>query len=146
MSKAFLKEPDAEEDDEAEDVDVPKPKGTQHITPEGFRAIQAELKRLWEVERPKITEEVSVAAAQGDRSENAEYIYGKKKLREIDRRILLGGEARSIALRIEPGAPDRGTRRAVLRHERQRRRGQREQTAGHHQPAQAHTHCRQLEL
>src|SRR5258708_15716110 len=87
MSKAFTKEPDAGEDDEAEDVEVPKPKGTQHITPEGFRAIQAELKRLWEVERPKITEEVSVAAAQGDRSENAEYIYGKKKLREIDRRI-----------------------------------------------------------
>jgi len=88
MSKAFTKESDSDEDDEELDRDeAPKPRGTEHITPEGFRAIQAELKRLWEVDRPKITEEVSVAAAQGDRSENAEYIYGKKKLREIDRRI-----------------------------------------------------------
>jgi transcription elongation factor GreB len=86
MNKAFTKETDEEEDDDALD-EAPRPRGTQHITPEGYRALQAELKRLWEVERPKITDEVSAAAAQGDRSENAEYIYGKKKLREIDRRI-----------------------------------------------------------
>jgi transcription elongation factor GreB len=64
-----------------------RPKGTEHITLEGYRALQGELKRLWETERPKVTDEVSTAAAHGDRSENAEYIYGKKRLREIDRRI-----------------------------------------------------------
>jgi transcription elongation factor GreB len=86
MSKAFTKETDDEDDEDVRD-EAPRPKGTQHITEAGFRALQAELRRLWEVERPKITDEVSTAAAQGDRSENAEYIYGKKKLREIDRRI-----------------------------------------------------------
>jgi len=57
------------------------------ITPEGARTLQAELKHLWKVERPRVTREVSEAAALGDRSENAEYIYGKKRLREIDRRV-----------------------------------------------------------
>jgi transcription elongation factor GreB len=85
MSKAFTKEPDGDEEDD--ELEPPAPKGSQHITPEGFRALQQELDRLWKVERPRVTEEVSTAAAQGDRSENAEYIYGKKKLREIDRRV-----------------------------------------------------------
>ena len=85
MNKSFTKEPDGEDDDEVEEA--PRPKGTQHITAEGFAALRLELKRLWSVDRPKVTEEVAAAAAQGDRSENAEYIYGKKKLREIDRRI-----------------------------------------------------------
>jgi transcription elongation factor GreB len=58
-----------------------------HITPEGARRLQEELERLWRVERPRVTREVAAAAALGDRSENAEYIYGKKRLREIDRRI-----------------------------------------------------------
>ena len=58
-----------------------------YITPSGFRRLQEEADRLWRVERPRVTREVSAAAAQGDRSENAEYIYGKKQLREIDRRI-----------------------------------------------------------
>jgi len=57
------------------------------MTPDGARALSDELRRLVEVERRKVVQEVSDAAAQGDRSENAEYIYGKKKLREIDRRI-----------------------------------------------------------
>src|SRR5256885_14104552 len=86
MNKAFTKEDEQEDGDELLD-DAPRPKGTEHITPEGYRVLEAELKRLWTVERPKVTEEVSAAAAQGDRSENAEYIYGKKKLREIDRRV-----------------------------------------------------------
>jgi transcription elongation factor GreB len=60
---------------------------TRYITPEGARKLQQELAQLWNVERPKVTREVSEAAAQGDRSENAEYIYGKKRLREIDRRV-----------------------------------------------------------
>jgi len=59
-----------------------------YLTPEGAKKIADELKKLVETDRPRIVSEVSEAAAQGDRSENAEYIYGKKKLREIDRRIL----------------------------------------------------------
>ena len=85
MNKAFTKETDGENEDELDEA--PRPKGTHHITPEGFATLKNELKRLWSVDRPRVTEEVSAAAAQGDRSENAEYIYGKKKLREIDRRI-----------------------------------------------------------
>jgi transcription elongation factor GreB len=59
----------------------------RYITPRGFRVLQQELARLLRAERPRVTREVAEAAAQGDRSENAEYIYGKKRLREIDRRI-----------------------------------------------------------
>lgn len=58
-----------------------------YITPEGEKALSEELEYLWRKERPIITQSVSEAAAQGDRSENAEYIYGKKRLREIDRRV-----------------------------------------------------------
>lgn len=61
--------------------------GTRPITPRGLRKYQEELHALWHVDRPKVVQEVSDAAALGDRSENAEYIYGKRKLREIDRRI-----------------------------------------------------------
>jgi len=86
MSKAFTKE-DTENEDEDVTENAPRPKGSAYITPSGFRALQQEAAHLWKVERPKITEEVAVAAAHGDRSENAEYKYGKKKLREIDRRI-----------------------------------------------------------
>jgi transcription elongation factor GreB len=60
---------------------------TNYITPRGYRLLQEELSRLWNVERPKVTQEVADAAAHGDRSENAEYIYGKKRLREIDWRL-----------------------------------------------------------
>jgi len=61
--------------------------GSQYITPEGARRLREELEQLWRVERPKVTQAVSEAAAQGDRSENAEYTYGKRRLREIDRRV-----------------------------------------------------------
>ncbi len=61
--------------------------GSQYVTPEGARRLRAELDALWTVERPEVTRAVSEAAAQGDRSENAEYIYGKRRLREIDRRV-----------------------------------------------------------
>ncbi len=59
----------------------------RYITPEGFARLREEADHLWKVERPRVTREVSDAAAQGDRSENAEYIYGKKRLREIDSRL-----------------------------------------------------------
>lgn len=63
------------------------PKRSDLITPEGYKKLQDELDYLWRVKRPEVTRSVSEAAAQGDRSENAEYIYGKKLLREIDRRV-----------------------------------------------------------
>ena len=65
----------------------PPPKRSAYITPEGAKTLRAELDQLWRVERPRVTQEVADAAAQGDRSENAEYIYGKRRLREIDRRV-----------------------------------------------------------
>jgi transcription elongation factor GreB len=58
-----------------------------YITPEGHKKVRAEFDHLWKVERPKVTAEVEAAAALGDRSENAEYIYGKRRLREIDKRL-----------------------------------------------------------
>ena len=66
---------------------LPRPKSSAYITPEGARRLRAELDHLWRVKRPQVTQAVSEAAALGDRSENAEYIYGKKQLREIDRRV-----------------------------------------------------------
>ncbi len=66
---------------------LPQAKGSAYITPQGAQRLREELDHLWRVKRPQVTQAVSEAAAQGDRSENAEYIYGKKQLREIDRRI-----------------------------------------------------------
>jgi transcription elongation factor GreB len=90
VSKAF-KSNEEPADDEPLNFDEPEedpgPRGKQYITREGARRLHDELKHLLNVERPKVTAEVSAAAAQGDRSENAEYIYGKKRLREIDRRM-----------------------------------------------------------
>jgi transcription elongation factor GreB len=65
----------------------PQATGSKYITPEGARRLREELDQLWRTERPKVTQAVSEAAAQGDRSENAEYTYGKRRLREIDRRV-----------------------------------------------------------
>jgi transcription elongation factor GreB len=67
------------------ETDVPR--RSPYITAEGRKRLEQELDELWRVERPRVTREVTAAAAQGDRSENAEYIYGKKRLREIDRRV-----------------------------------------------------------
>lgn len=66
---------------------APVKPGSKYITSEGAQRLKAELDRLWRVERPQVTASVAAAAAQGDRSENAEYTYGKKQLREIDRRV-----------------------------------------------------------
>lgn len=65
----------------------PQPRSSKYITAEGHQRLNEELKYLWKVKRPEVTQSVKEAAAQGDRSENAEYIYGKKQLREIDRRV-----------------------------------------------------------
>ena len=80
-----------------------------YITPAGFRKLEQEAERLWSVERPRVTHEVSEAAALGDRSENAEYIYGKKRLREIDRRLRFLAK-RMDALTIVRTTPDQQTR------------------------------------
>jgi len=87
MSKAFVKESDQ---DEVDDIDPGPaiPIGVKnYMTPEGYRRMQDELRRLARDERPKIVETVAWAAGNGDRSENGDYIYGKKRLREIDSRI-----------------------------------------------------------
>ena len=65
----------------------PREQGSPYITPEGEAALRAELHALWKIERPEVTKTVSAAAANGDRSENGDYIYGKKRLREIDSRV-----------------------------------------------------------
>jgi transcription elongation factor GreB len=65
----------------------PQVPGSQYITPEGAQRLQIELDQLWKHERPRVTQAVSEAAAQGDRSENADYTYGKRRLREIDSRV-----------------------------------------------------------
>ncbi|NQV68893.1 MAG: transcription elongation factor GreB [Pseudohongiella sp.] len=70
----------------------PQKPGSKYITAEGEKTLKAELHRLWKVERPIVTQSVSEAAALGDRSENAEYIYGKKRLREIDSRVRFLGK------------------------------------------------------
>ncbi len=74
----------------------------RYITPEGFRRIAEEHGRIWSVERPRIVAEVEAAAALGDRSENAEYIYGKRKLRELDRRLRFLSERLDALTVVEP--------------------------------------------
>lgn len=87
MSKAFTRESDA--DDDEEDGALPAlPAGTRnYITPQGYARLRAELLQLIDQERPRVVEVVHWAAGNGDRSENGDYLYGKKRLREIDRRI-----------------------------------------------------------
>ena len=86
MSKAFTKESDAADDDDLQLPPLPAG-GKNYITPQGYARLRTELLDLIDNERPKIVEVVYWAASNGDRSENGDYIYGKKRLREIDRRI-----------------------------------------------------------
>lgn len=95
MSKAFTKETDTEDDEEPEEQDSLPAAFKNYMTPHGFSTLQKELKQLLRVERPKVVETVAWAAGNGDRSENGDYIYGKKRLREIDRR------ARYLTKRLE---------------------------------------------
>jgi transcription elongation factor GreB len=81
----------------------------RYITPDGFRRLQGELERLWKIERPRVTQQVADAAALGDRSENAEYIYGKKRLREIDARLHFLGK-RLEELEVVREAPENAER------------------------------------
>jgi len=79
-------------------------RGSPYITPEGYARLREEHDHLWRVERPKVTEQVSAAAALGDRSENAEYIYGKKRLREIDARLRFLGKRLEALQVVEAGS------------------------------------------
>src|SRR5512134_1834261 len=101
MSKAFVKETESEED---EDLAAPAiPAGTRnYITPAGFERLKGELVQLLNVERPEVVRVVSWAASNGDRSENGDYIYGKKRLREIDRRIRFLTKRLDIAEVVDP--------------------------------------------
>jgi transcription elongation factor GreB len=88
MSKAFTRENEATDDDDEEVAAAPIPNGARnYLTPQGYARLRGELLGLLDAERPKIVEVVSWAAKNGDRSENGDYLYGKKRLREIDRRI-----------------------------------------------------------
>jgi transcription elongation factor GreB len=105
MSKAFVKENDEAEDDVPETESPALPVGTKnYITPKGAEKLKTELRHLVSVERPKITDVVSWAASLGDRSENADYIYGKRRLREIDRRIRFLTKRLEIAEIVDPAS------------------------------------------
>ena len=91
MSKAFTREADdgldADDDIDEANESRPAPSGKNYVTPSGHARLKSELHELLTKERPKLVETVAWAASNGDRSENADYIYGKRRLREIDRRI-----------------------------------------------------------
>jgi transcription elongation factor GreB len=83
----------------------PTAHGSKYITPEGAKRLRDELDQLWHDERPRVTQAVSEAAAQGDRSENAEYTYGKKRLHEIDRRVRFLRKRLEGMTIVDPQAP-----------------------------------------
>jgi transcription elongation factor GreB len=102
MNKAFTKETDGEDDEPSL---PPLPAGTKnYITPHGYARLRAELLQLIDDERPKVVEVVHWAASNGDRSENGDYLYGKKRLREIDRRIRFLTKRLEIAQVTDPAA------------------------------------------
>ncbi len=100
MSKAFTKESDSD-DDEVQLPALPAG-GKNYITPAGYARLRAELLELIDIERPKIVDVVHWAASNGDRSENGDYLYGKKRLREIDRRIRFLTKRLEIAEVVDP--------------------------------------------
>ena len=110
MSKAFTKESDSDSDgDDNDDIAMPAlPAGAKnYLTPAGYATLRAELLSLLDDERPRIVEIVSWAAKNGDRSENGDYLYGKKRLREIDRRIRFLTKRLDIAEIADPSVHHR---------------------------------------
>ncbi|WHZ12902.1 MAG: Transcription elongation factor GreB [Burkholderiaceae bacterium] len=103
MNKAFTRESDADDDDAP--APAPLPQGTKnYITPDGYARLRAELLHLMDEERPQVVEAVHWAARNGDRSENGDYLYGKRRLREIDRRIRFLTKRLEIAEVTDPSA------------------------------------------
>jgi len=110
MNKAFTKESDSDNDgDDNDDIAMPAlPAGTKnYLTPAGYATLRGELLNLLDDERPRIVEIVSWAAKNGDRSENGDYLYGKKRLREIDRRIRFLTKRLDIAEIADPSVHHR---------------------------------------
>ena len=105
MNKAFTKETDGDADDEQESAAPPLPAGLKnYITPAGFKRLKDEALQLLDKERPELVKVIHWAASNGDRSENADYIYGKRRLREIDRRIRFLTKRMDAAVVVDPAA------------------------------------------
>ncbi len=106
MSKAFTRERDDAEDEDEDLAGAPKlPPGTKnYITPAGYAALKAEFDELFRVERPKLVETIAWAASNGDRSENGDYIYGKRRLRQVDSRIRFLGKRMEAAEVVNPAS------------------------------------------
>ena len=103
MSKAFTKENDAAPEEDEEESASALPAGVKnYMTPAGHARLKAEFDLLWKTERPKLVETIAWAASNGDRSENGDYIYGKKRLREIDRRLRYLGKRLENAEVVDP--------------------------------------------
>ncbi|WP_212786993.1 transcription elongation factor GreB [Ferrigenium kumadai] len=101
MSKAFTREDDVDDDDLEPSVRLPAG-GKNYITPKGYQKLRDELDQLWKVERPELVKTIAWAASNGDRSENGDYIYGKKRLREIDRRVRFLRKRLEAAVVVDP--------------------------------------------
>ena len=102
MSKAFTREDDSADDEETLPT-LQLPLGVKnYITPSGYRRLQDEADHLWKVERPVLVKTITWAASNGDRSENGDYIYGKKRLREIDRRVRFLRKRLELAEVVDP--------------------------------------------
>lgn len=105
MNKAFVKEQDGGDDDDLPEGAAALPAGTRnYLTPAGYAALREELSRLMLEERPAMVQVVSWAASNGDRSENGDYLYGKKRLREIDRRMRFLTKRLELAEVVDPSA------------------------------------------
>jgi transcription elongation factor GreB len=102
MNKAFVKESDNDDDDEIPGAPAIPPGAKNYITPAGYQRIKDELLQLIDVDRPEVVRIVHWAASNGDRSENGDYIYGKKRLREIDRRIRFLTKRMDLAEVVDP--------------------------------------------
>src|SRR3954471_24364653 len=103
MSKAFTKETDSDADEPDDELPDALPAHVKnYVTPAGHAALQDELRKLRQDERPKVVEVVTWAASNGDRSENADYQYGKKRLREIDRRLRFLTKRLESAVVVDP--------------------------------------------
>ncbi len=102
MSKAFVREGDEDEDDLPPPEASAQPVAKNYITPHGHARLRAEFLQLIDVERPEVVRTVSWAASNGDRSENGDYLYGKKRLREIDRRIRFLTQRLDAAVVVDP--------------------------------------------
>lgn len=104
MNKAFVKESDRDDEDDLPEAQA-LPAGTRnYMTPQGYERLRDELSHLMNVERPSVVQVVSWAASNGDRSENGDYLYGKKRLREIDRRMRFLTKRLDIAEVVDPAA------------------------------------------